>query len=449
MIPLRFALRRRMMINASKGLPISSLPLGNLIRIADSDGGARTPNYEIADKDNLVSGGVVLVRKNIYSNSAFGSTASYPDGTLDNLIKTTIYNEMPQKLRDKMMDVTFTLSGSGDITRKMFALTCTMAGFGNNGGVAEGKALQLYTSNTSRVKTLDGSAAYWWLSSRGSSDRALDVYTDGSINDYYYHSPSDTYGVVPAFIIPSETPYDPTPNTDGSYNLFQNTPISDFPPIGTPLSDWTWEQIVALSNSGRDPQNYFSVGDEKDLILTTGEVVPVVIGDFYHNTITGTSTKAPIAFTFKNCLNTKYAMNGSRTNSGGWDGSVMRNTQMPAILNTFPAELIADGAIKYVDVLASAGGKSTSLVTSSDRLRLHSIAELGLDSANDVSGEGTKYAYYTSGNKVKTINGEASIYWTRSPSTYLSTYFCDVSTSGSPSHFFANAPYGVACGFDI
>ena len=222
-----------------------------------------------------------------------------------------------------------------------------------------------------------------------------------------------------------------------------------FPPIGTPLSDWTWEQIVALSNSGRDPQNYFSVGDEKDLILTTGEVVPVVIGDFYHNIITGTSTKAPIAFTFKNCLNTKYAMNGSRTNSGGWDGSVMRNTQMPAILNTFPAELIADGAIKYVDVLASAGGKSTSLVTSSDRLRLHSIAELGLDSANDVSGEGTKYAYYTSGNKVKTINGEASIYWTRSPSTYLSTYFCDVSTSGSPSHFFANAPYGVACGFDI
>lgn len=226
-------------------------------------------------------------------------------------------------------------------------------------------------------------------------------------------------------------------------------PISDFPPIGTPLSDWTWEQIVALSNSGRDPQNYFSVGDEKDLILTTGEVVPVVIGDFYHNTITGTSTKAPIAFTFKNCLNTKYAMNGSRTNSGGWDGSVMRNTQMPAILNTFPAELIADGAIKYVDVLASAGGKSTSLVTSSDRLRIHSIAELGLDSAHDVSGEGTKYAYYTSGNKVKTINGEASIYWTRSPSTYLSTYFCDVSTSGSPSHFFANAPYGVACGFDI
>lgn len=444
MIPLQFALRRRMMINASKGLPISSLPLGTLIRILYSDGGNGAANYEIADINNLVPGGVVLVRKNINSKSAFGSSTAYPDGILDNKM-TSIYNSLPEKLQSKIIDATFALNGSGSITRKVFALTYTMAGFGNNNGVAEGKALQLYTSNTSRIKTFNGSAAIWWLSSQLSSDFAWLVNSDGSASNDY---PSP-YGVVPAFVIPSKTPYDPTPNPDGSYNLFRNTPISDFPPIGTPLSDWTWEQIIALSNSGIDPQNYFSVGDEKDLILTTGEVVPVVIGDFYHNTITGTSTKAPIAFTFKNCLNTKYAMNGSRTNSGGWDGSVMRNTQMPAILNTFPAELIADGAIKYVDVLASAGGKSTSLVTSSDRLRLHSIAELGLDSANDVSGEGTKYAYYTSGNKVKTINGEASIYWTRSPSTYLGSYFCDVSTSGSPSHFFANAPYGVACGFDI
>ena len=445
MIPLRFALRRRMMIAGGGGAPISDLPLGTLIRILYSDGGNGAANYEIADINNFVSGGVVLVRKNIHSKSAFGGSTAYPGGTLDNKM-TSIYDSLPERLQSKIMDATFALEGSGSITRKVFALTYTMAGFGNNNEVAEGKALQLYTSNASRIKTFNGSAAEWWLSSQHFSDYACYVNTVGSAyNDY----PSFSLGVVPAFIISSKTPYDPTPNTDGSYNLFQNTPISDFPPIGTPLSDWTWEQIIALSNSGIDPQNYFSVGDEKDLILTTGEVVRVVIGDFYHNTITGTSTKAPIAFTFKNCLNTKYAMNGSRTNSGGWDGSVMRNTQMPAILNTFPAELIADGAIKYVDVLASAGGKSTSLVTSSDRLRLHSIAELGLDSANDVSGEGTKYAYYTSGNKVKTINGEASIYWTRSPSTYLSTYFCDVSTSGSPSHFFANAPYGVACGFDI
>ena len=219
MIPLQFALRRKMMMAGGGGAPIggapiSELPLGALINVG-TDGGAGTPNYEIADKDNLVSGGVVLVRKNVYSNSEFGSNGNYPNSTLDNLIKTTIYNEMPQKLRDKMMDVTFNLSGSGNITRKMFALTRTMAGYGNNSGVAEGKALQLYTSNASRIKTLDGSADNWWLSSRSASGSAWHVGTDGSAD----RSPLFMSGVVPAFVISSETPYNATPNTDGSYNL--------------------------------------------------------------------------------------------------------------------------------------------------------------------------------------------------------------------------------------
>ena len=218
MIPLQFALRRRMMrAGGGGGVPISDLPLGALINVG-TDGGAGVPNYEIADKDNLVSGGVVLVRKNVHSKSAFGSSGIYSGDTLDNLIKTTIYNKMPQQLRDKMMDVTFNLSGSGDITRKMFALTYTMAGFGNNNGVAEGKALQLYTSDASRIKTLNGSEAYWWLSSPAFSGLAWIVTSEGSLqlSDI---DPVNSNGVVPAFAIPSKSPYDPTPNTDGSYNL--------------------------------------------------------------------------------------------------------------------------------------------------------------------------------------------------------------------------------------
>ena len=216
MIPLQFALRRRTMINASKGLPISDLPLGALINVG-TDGGAGTPNYEIADKDNLVSGGVVLVRKNIYSKSQFGSNTNYPSGTLDNLIKTTIYNEMPQKLRDKMMDVTFNLYGSGDITRKMFALTYTMVGFGNNSEVAEGKALQLYTSNASRIKTFNGSATGWSLSSRLSSKVVWGIGAGGGAISGI--GPEATRGVVPAFAIPQSVMLEDSANTDGSYNL--------------------------------------------------------------------------------------------------------------------------------------------------------------------------------------------------------------------------------------
>ena len=217
----------------------------------------------------------------------------------------------------------------------------------------------------------------------------------------------------------------------------------------SPLSSLTWAQIIAIGNSGEECSLFFSVGDAKDLQLTTSELVPVVIGDFKHNTITGTSNKAAMAFTFKNCLNTTYPMNSSNTNSGGWNNSAMRKTRMANILNTFPAELRADGAIKYVDVLASAGGGSTAITTSSDKLRLHSIVELGLSYSYAASGEGTKYAYYTSGNRVKTVGGVASVYWTRSPYTGSSGLFCCVNTSGTANNSSASYSYGVACGFDI
>ena len=217
MIPLQFALRRRMTMAGGGGdAPISDLPLGTLINVG-TDGGAGAPNYEIADKDNLVSGGVVLVRKEIYSSSKFGSVPTYPDGTLDNLIKFTIYNNMPQKLRDKMMDVSFQLYGYGVITRKMFALTYTMAGCGNNSGVSEGIALQLYVSNASRMKTLNGAAYGWWTSSRYSSDRAWRIDANGVIQTNGYLV-GET-GVVPAFALTSKKLYDLTPNTERPSNL--------------------------------------------------------------------------------------------------------------------------------------------------------------------------------------------------------------------------------------
>ena len=202
-------------IQLASNAVIGKLPLGTLIRVADSDGGEGDANYEIADINNFVSGGVVLVRKNIHSKSAFGGSAAYPGGTLDNEM-TSIYNSLPEKLQSKIIDATFALENSGSITRKVFALTITMAGFGNNNGVTEGKALQLYTSNANRIKTYNGAAGVWWLSSRNSTSFSRLIRSDGTAG---ITTPSYSDGVVPAFVIPSETLYSVTPNTDGSYNL--------------------------------------------------------------------------------------------------------------------------------------------------------------------------------------------------------------------------------------
>ena len=191
---------------------LADLPLGAIILIPV--GTEENRQCEVADKNNLVSGGAVLVYKNAYEESEFGNSTLYPDGTLDNLIKNTIFNSFPQTLREKMIDVTFALKGSNSITRKMFALTYTMAGFGNNGGVAEGKALQYYTSNNRRIKKEGGASTLWWLSSQNSSDGAWSVNAVGSSFSY---RPSGSGGVVPAFAIPQSTQLEDDQNQYGNY----------------------------------------------------------------------------------------------------------------------------------------------------------------------------------------------------------------------------------------
>ena len=193
---------------------LADLPLGAIILIPV--GTEENRQCEVADKNNLVSGGAVLVYKNAYEESEFGNSTLYPDGTLDNLIKNTIFNSFPQTLREKMIDVTFALKGSNSITRKMFALTYTMAGFGNNGGVAEGKALQYYTSNNRRIKKQGGASITWWLSSQDSSEYAWYIYHDGTAYNKYF-GPSSTKGVVPAFVIPQSTQLEDDQNQYGNY----------------------------------------------------------------------------------------------------------------------------------------------------------------------------------------------------------------------------------------
>ena len=236
---------------------ISSKSLGTLIRIADSDGGEGAANYEIADINNVVSGGVVLVRKNIHSKSAFGSSTAYPGGTLDNKM-TSIYNSLPEKLQSKIMDATFALEGSGSITRKMFALTYTMAGFGANNGTTEGKALQYYTSNANRIKKYSGSADNWWLSSRYDTSRSRNVNTDGSASSF---SPSNSLGVVPAFIIPQSLQIEDSANTDGSYSIKYTDKIActinmgstaEMPKSALPIINCNGNLTLQICNNAND-----------------------------------------------------------------------------------------------------------------------------------------------------------------------------------------------------
>lgn len=220
--------------------------------------------------------------------------------------------------------------------------------------------------------------------------------------------------------------------------------------VGDTLNDTTWDNIAIVSKLGK-AQDYWKVGDTKTVAVNGVNYQFQIIG-FDHDTLTtkdGTRTKAGITFQMVDCLNTTYSMNGSNTNSGGWNGSTMRTSTMATLLNQLPAAL--KNVLKSVNKLSGTGGGSTSgTQTTHDKLFLLSEVEIFGTTTYSVPGEGTQYAYYKAGNsKVKKVNGSANGWWERSPYSGNTNGFCNVASSGNADRSGASSSYGVSFGFCV
>lgn len=198
-------------------MKLGELPFGSNIKIPERREGG---TYELADYTLgfFGAGMAAFIRKDIHSQCWFGNNAEYAGSDLDKRM-TDIYNSYPDEFKKLIIPSTIPLyngSGAEDITRKVFAPTMTMVGCGDNHRVDEGFAWPIFTGRNNRKKTFNGSAAFWWLSSRYSSDGAWRVSAGGSAD---YDDPSVSLGVVPAFIILQSVQIDDTPDNDGSYSL--------------------------------------------------------------------------------------------------------------------------------------------------------------------------------------------------------------------------------------
>lgn len=197
-----------------------------------------------------------------------------------------------------------------------------------------------------------------------------------------------------------------------------------------------WGDIAQISKNG-EAKKYFNVGDEKTIELSTGEVITVVILGFDHDDLSDGSGKAGMTIGMKNLLATKYRMNATGTNAGGWDESEMRTSTMVTLLSQLPSDL--QGVIKQVNKKATAGSKSTSITTSVDKLWLFARVEVGDTIWSEEVDEGEQYEYWktvkdgkVTADTIKYLSngsGEADTWWTRTP------------TIGNPYSFGAFAPY--------
>lgn len=218
----------------------------------------------------------------------------------------------------------------------------------------------------------------------------------------------------------------------------------------------SWSDIAALSESG-SADKYFSVGDEKTISLTTGEQVTLVILGFDHDDLTG-GGKAGMTIGMKNLLATTYRMNATATNEGGWGESEMRTSTMATLLSQLPSDL--QGVIKQVNKKATAGGASTSITTSADKLWLLAEVEVDGTTSAGYADEGEQYEYWktvkdgtVAADRIKYLSngsGSANIWWLRSPSVSNSTGFRAFnSTGGVNASLGASSTRGVSFGFCV
>lgn len=212
------------------------------------------------------------------------------------------------------------------------------------------------------------------------------------------------------------------------------------------FSENEWADIIKACHANEVPDEWVADGScYKDMEIGGTPYRIDIIGKNHDDLSDGTG-KAPLTFQLHDCYDTIFRMNPTNTNMGGWRDCEMRTRAMPILKAKMPAEVQA--GIRPVNKLTSAGGQSSSIVTTSDELFLPSEVEVFGSIKLSFAGEGTQYDYYKAGNsRVKNRNGRAAIWWERSPYSSNSTHFCFVYSSGDASSIYASTSRGVAFAF--
>ena len=244
------------------------------------------------------------------------------------------------------------------------------------------------------------------------------------------------------------------------------------------LNNNDWATIRQVSDNGQ-AANYWSIGDRKAETLNgtvgslalNGTYYPFIV-DFDHNmskespnahTITFQFAKsaltggADIAFVDGSYNSTgssaAFRMNTTNTNSGGWTGSYMKKTIMPAFKSACSAALQA--VIKPVTIYSDnvGGGSNTAsnVTASSEEFYLPAEFEVhGARSFANIAEQNyqTLLSYYKAGNsKVKykhNATGTAAAVWCRSAHYAHPAVFCRVATSGAADGATAYSSLGIA-----
>lgn len=195
--------------------------------------------------------GVWVVMKDIYTTMKWdGSNNDYLNSDMTAYLNGTFISLIDADIRSaiKQVKIPYTnysnnnvMSGSNGLSCKVFLLSGTEVGFsGVSYMTTEGAKLSYFDSASKRVAYNGSSAALWWLRSprTGNNGNVWRVDTGGS-GDYDWYS--NSYGVRPAFVLPSTL----VVSDDGTVSVNTAPTVStDGAALGRKNAAFAWKYTV-------------------------------------------------------------------------------------------------------------------------------------------------------------------------------------------------------------
>lgn len=271
-------------------------------------------------------------------------------------------------------------------------------------------------------------------------------------------------------------------NTDGIYNYDAGNRL-----IGEPEdlkivtfadgTDAEIEKMIEAHYAGKiNISDYWAVGDKRTIhhnaMDATGvneshranDYAYVIIGIEHDDLVTAINgkTKAAITIQTERMLyldttteyNASYNashecgyINGSSTNSGGWEDCVRRTWCNNVYKKCLPTYI--QNMMKQVKKLTSAGSRSSTIKISNDYAFLLSEIEIFGSATYSYAGEGKQYQYFknATANRYKKPRFDDSFvsghYWERSPYFGNERKFCHVDVSGNSHYNDVSNSYGI------
>lgn len=202
--------------------------------------------------------GTWVLLKDIYTTSTFGSNNSYKDSSIHSYLNSTFYNLIDSEIRAAIKQVKIPYqngtgsggslaTGANGLSTKVFLLSGYEVGWttsDNSYFPKDGAKLDYFGSgsggNSKRVAYNGSSAAVWWLRSprTNGASSVWSVNSDGSDYDYWC---SNSYGVRPAFILPSTL----VVSDDGTVSVNTAPTVStDGAALGEKNTAFAWKYTV-------------------------------------------------------------------------------------------------------------------------------------------------------------------------------------------------------------